>query len=67
MIGLLFIILPFASIGGLMAFLIQYEEMRHHHPNKAVAVRFALGTAIVAFVVLTVASLGIGLLISALR
>ncbi|MGD9495425.1 MAG: hypothetical protein AB7Y46_03840 [Armatimonadota bacterium] len=35
MVRILIIVLSFAIAGGLMAFLIQYEEMRHHLDHRA--------------------------------
>ncbi len=50
------IALPFSLIGGLMAFLITYEEMRHHLARRE-AVAAAVRTGVVAFVVLVVLAL----------
>jgi hypothetical protein len=55
MLSLIAIALPFSAIGGLMAFLITYEEMRHHFDRKR-SIIYALKTAIIAFVVLAMLS-----------
>lgn len=50
------IILPFSLIGGLMAYLITYEEMRHHF-ERPVAVAAAARTGVVTLLVLAALSL----------
>jgi hypothetical protein len=54
--GLLVIALPFAIIGGLMAFLITFHEMQHHFGRKRAAVE-AAKTGVVACLVLVVVAL----------
>jgi hypothetical protein len=52
---------PFWLAGGLTAFLITYTGyMRSRNPDKRLAFRMALKTAIVALVVLAVISIDIG-------
>lgn len=62
MIGLLVIALPFAAIGGVMAFLIQYEEMAHHLHRRAALV-VAVEAGAVAFVALGVLSMAFAYLL----
>lgn len=44
--GLLLILVPFSVIAALMAFLITYEEMRHHHSGRTEPAREAVRAAI---------------------
>jgi hypothetical protein len=52
--------LVFSPIGGLMVFLITYEEFRHHYRNWHEAFRFALKDGLIAFGVLIVVTIVIG-------
>jgi hypothetical protein len=53
--------IPFCCAGGLSAFLITYEGyMRGEKPDKRLAFRMALQTALVALVVLAVITIAIG-------
>lgn len=49
---ILVMVVPVSLIGGLMAFLITYEEMQHHFVDRKRALAVSLRTAITAFVVL---------------
>lgn len=53
--------LVFSPIGGLMVFLITYEEFRHHYANWRQPFRLALQDGVVAFIVLIVVSIVIGI------
>lgn len=53
--------IPFCLVGGLMAFLVTYEGyMRGQNPDKRLAFRIALQTALVGIVVLAVIIVAIG-------
>ena len=53
--------IPFCLIGGLMVFLITYQGYtRGQNPDKRLAFRIALQTALVAIVVLAVITVAIG-------
>ncbi len=50
--GLFFLLLIFDAIGGLMAFLITYDEMSHHSTTRRARLREAGARALVAFIFL---------------
>ncbi len=65
MAGIALFILAFSALGGLMAFLITYEEMRHHLKRRG-ALAAAARTGLVTFLVLGVLALAGGWLLRTL-
>ena len=63
--GVLIIALPFAIIGGLMAFLITYNEMQHHF-DRTRATREAARAGLVAFAFLVLLSLAVAAIVPAM-
>lgn len=54
--GLFLLLLVFDAIGGAMAFLISYDELSRHYPNRGPALREAARRAVVAFLFLAALS-----------
>ena len=54
--SIFYILLPFDAIGAAMAFLISYDELQRHYPNRRAALNEALRRALVALVFLLVLS-----------
>jgi hypothetical protein len=55
-VGLFLLLLVFDAIGGAMAFLISYDELSRHHPDRSTPLREALRRALVAFLFLAALS-----------
>jgi hypothetical protein len=55
-VGLLFLLLGFDAIGGAMAFLISYDELSRHYPDRGTPLREAARRALVAFLFLAALS-----------
>jgi hypothetical protein len=53
--------LTFSPIAGLMSFIINYEEYKHHFPDRKIPFRMAIRDGIFAFTFFMVLSLFIGL------
>ncbi len=51
----------FSPFAGIMAFLITYEEYKHHYTSKKEPLREALGAAVFAFIVFMILSFLAGL------
>lgn len=54
--GLFLLLLVFDALGGLMAFLISYDELSRHYPSRGPALREATRRAVVAFLFLAALS-----------
>ncbi len=54
--GLFLLLLVFDVIGGAMAFLISYDELSRHYPDRSTPLREALRRALVAFLFLAALS-----------
>jgi len=55
-VGLFLLLLVFDAIGGAMAFLISYDELSRHYPDRSTPLREALRRAVVAFLFLAALS-----------
>jgi RsiW-degrading membrane proteinase PrsW (M82 family) len=53
-LGMCLVFIPFIIIAALMAYLISYNEWRHHYPTKKEPKKLALQSAIVTFIILSV-------------
>lgn len=54
--GLFLLLLMFDAIGGAMAFLISYDELSRHYPERGTPLREAARRALVAFLFLAALS-----------
>ncbi|HTU78579.1 MAG TPA: hypothetical protein VMF09_07450 [Solirubrobacteraceae bacterium] len=54
--GLFLLLLVFDAIGGAMAFLISYDELSRHYPDRRTPLREAARRALVAFLFLAALS-----------
>ena len=54
--GLFLLLLMFDAIGGAMAFLISYDELSRHYPDRRTPLREATRRALVAFLFLAALS-----------
>jgi len=55
--GIYLLLLPFALIGSVMAYLITYNEYVHHYPTKKEPMKMSLEAAILTFAVFSVISI----------
>ena len=54
--GLFLLLLVFDAIGGVMAFLVSYDELSRHYADRRVPMREAVRRAVVAFLFLAALS-----------
>ncbi len=53
-VTVLIIAVPMSIIAAVMAFIITYEEYRHHYPDKRMAIKHGVETAVITMLALIV-------------